>query len=370
MRVRSVCTALATALVVALAGSSTASAAVSLPTAHCGTVAGTNCLQFDNFTVYSLALLNLQAGAGSGNINPGDPFYVKTSGNLANALVVGTGELGTRSINAGKVGPGLVDDAYHTPNAGTNNLTNFATNQNVGAANSTQGAQGINIPNNSANTWDVSVNALLTYLNGGNLVFFFNLNQTNSTPSYLNNNQDALGWLSATLTNSTTHASQTFYLDGDACNGVLGAPNSPNCDPSQAWGDVAGQTNANNNILTDQSANHDDWAYIHGQICADQTTGAVLGFGACTGQPNGVTINQNLGANTAAFGLFSAALQQALLSGNYDKLSVDFRMAAENNGYEQLIIESIAIPEPITVMLFGGGLVLLTSLRRRKMKVA
>ena len=81
----------------------------------------------------------------------------------------------------------------------------------------------------------------------------------------------------------------------------------------------------------------------------------MLGFGACTGQPNSITLNQNLGADKAAFGLFSAGLQQALLSGNYDKLSVDFRMAADNNGYEQLIIESIQIPEPITVMLFGWG---------------
>jgi hypothetical protein len=72
---------------IALAGCSTASTDVSLPNAHCGTVAGTDCLVFDNSTDYSLALLNLQAGAGQ--LNRGDPSYVSTNGiNLQNSLVL------------------------------------------------------------------------------------------------------------------------------------------------------------------------------------------------------------------------------------------------------------------------------------------
>jgi len=46
-------------------------------------------------------------------------------------------------------------------------------------------------------------------------------------------------------------------------------------------------------------------------------------------------------------------------------MSVDLRMAAEDNGYEQLIIR--ALPEPLTVSLFGIGLLGLTMLRRRKL---
>ena len=53
-------------------------------------------------------------------------------------------------------------------------------------------------------------------------------------------------------------------------------------------------------------------------------------------------------------------------------MSVDARMAAENNGYEQLFIlagnriPNIDIPEPLTITLFGGGLAGLALLRRRR----
>ena len=49
-------------------------------------------------------------------------------------------------------------------------------------------------------------------------------------------------------------------------------------------------------------------------------------------------------------------------------------MAALTNGYEQLLIfAALNIPEPITVMMFGAGLLGLmgfASLRRRKLKLA
>jgi len=361
MRFRSVCMAATTALAMAALGSPAASAAVSLPTAHCGTVTGTNCLNFDDFTVYSLALLNLQAGAGP--ISPGDPFDVSTNGTaLQNSLVVGTGVSGAGSVNSDQIGGGLVDDAFETPSGTLVNFQMSTSNDNI---------QGANIPGNTSDTWDVNVGALLTYLNGGKLAFFFNLNQTNTT-TYLNDNEDALGWLSVTLSDTTgAHTSKTFWLDGDACNGTIGLPGSTNCDPSQSFAQKAAPdpSNPNANILP-ADPNHDEWAYIHGQICAN-TSGALLHFGACTGgDVDGVTLNQNLGANTAAFALYSDGLQQWLLSGDYDKMSVDLRMAAENNGYEQLLIQSVHIPEPITVMLFGAGLFMVTMLRRRKFKTA
>jgi hypothetical protein len=95
----------------------------------------------------------------------------------------------------------------------------------------------------------------------------------------------------------------------------------------------------------------------------------VVHFGPCDGSEDSSldakSIDQNLGASVAAFGLYSDKLQTALLSGDYTKMSVDLRMAAEDNGYEQLIIR--ALPEPLTVSLFGIGLFGLTMLRRRKL---
>ena len=352
-------TGAALGLVVAFA--SPASADVILPAPNCGTVAGTNCLQFDDFTVYSLALLNFQAGAGP--ISPNDPFAVSTNGiALQNALVVGTGVAGAGSINSDVVPGGLADDAYRTPTAPGGGITNFVPNA------TNQGLQGANIPGNTSGTWDITVSALNTYLNGGNLNFFFNLNQTNSqTTTYLNSPEDALGWIQVTLRDTTgAHSAVSFWLDGDACNGVIGAPNSPNCDPTQSYP----QNNVNNTILP-PDPNHDEWAYIHGQICVSPA-GAVVSFGKCAPSDHvDTTVDQNLGANDAAFGLYSNALQTALDSGFYDVMSVDFRMAALTDGYEQLLIfgsNSIPtnVPEPLTITIFGAGLAGVTLWRRRR----
>lgn len=344
------------ALAAAFAASSPAAAAI-LPAPNCGTVAGTNCLVFSDFTVYSLALLNLQAGAGT--IGPGDPFQVSTNGiDLQNAIVINTGVGGQGSVNTDQIGGGLVDNAYDNPSLGGPGLSNF-----VGGAGN-QGAQGANIPNNSNSTWDISVAALNTYLNGGQLEFYFNLNQTNSQQTtYLNTPQDALGWMSVTLSDSTgAHAPLTFFLNGNNCTGTIGLPGSGACDPSQS---VAQSISPGNSDILPTG---EEWAYIHGQICADPS-GALIGFGACTGP--GITINQNLGANTAAFGLVSYTLNSWLNSGFYDKMSVDLRMAAQTNGYEQLIILAgprVNIPEPFTIGLFGAGLIGAGLLRRRNRK--
>ena len=339
----------------ALACTTSASADVILPPPDCGLAGTNNCLQFSDFSVYSLSLLNFQAGAGP--IGPSDPYAVSTNGiSLQNALVVGTGVSGSGSINSDIVGGGLADDAYNTPSAAGGGLTNFVPN----AGN--QGAQGANIPGNTSGTWDISISALNTYLNGGNLNFFFNLNQTNSqTTTYLNSPEDALGWMQVTLTDSTgVNGPVSFFLDGNNCNAIGG-----NCDPGQS---VSQSIDPNAAILPNAL---DTWAYIHGQICVSPA-GGVVNFGACAkGDHVDTTVNQNLGANDAAFGLYSATLQTALDSGLYDVLSIDFRMAALTNGYEQLLIFAsnrvpTDVPEPLTITVFGAGLAGVALWRRRR----
>jgi hypothetical protein len=100
--------------------------------------------------------------------------------------------------------------------------------------------------------------------------------------------------------------------------------------------------------------------------------GGIVGFGPCAQNDHtNTTVNQNLGASQAAFALYSSLLQQALLSGDYDKMSVDARLAALDNGYEQIVIFSaLSIPEPITLMMFAAGLLGLAGLYRRKLKLA
>jgi len=355
MRTKSLLGLTAATFSVALAFSAPASADVILPAPNCGLGPTNNCLQFSDFSVYSLALLNFQAGAGP--IGPSDPYAVSTNGTaLQNAIVVGTGVSGAGSINSDIVGGGLADDAYHTPSAQGGGITNFQPT----AGN--QGLQGANIPGNTSGTWDITVSALNTYLNGGALNFYFNLNQTNSnTTTYLDNPEDALGWMQVTLKDSTgVNGPVSFFLNGNNCNAIGG-----NCDPSQS---VSQSIDPNAAILPNAS---DEWAYIHGQICVSPG-GAVVNFGACAKNDHtDTTVNQNLGANDAAFGLYSATLQAALDSGDYDVLSIDFRMAALTNGYEQLLIFAsnrvpTDVPEPLTITLFGAGLAGLGVWRRRR----
>jgi hypothetical protein len=175
--------------------------------------------------------------------------------------------------------------------------------------------------------------------------------------------------MQVTLRDSTgANASVSFWLDGNACNGQIGVPNSPNCDPTQS---VAQSISPGNSDILPNDPLHDEWAYIHGQICASPA-GAVVNFGACAkGDKVDSTVNQNLGANDAAFGLFSQTLQDALDSGLYDVMSVDFRMAALTNGYEQLLIFGsnripTDVPEPLTITIFGAGLAGVALWRRRR----
>jgi hypothetical protein len=348
------------AFFVALAASSPASAAAFLPPGNCGTVPGTNCLVFSDFNVYSLALLNFQAGAGP--IGPGDPYAVSTNGtSLQHALVVGTGVNGSGANNSDLLPGGVVDNAYDTPSAQGGGLTNFQ----MAAGN--QGTQGNAILNNASTTWDVNVAALMTFLNGGDLNFFFNLNQTNSkTSTYLNSPEDALGWLAVTVTDSTgAHGPQTAYLNGNHCTGVIGLAGSTACDPSQSV--LPSISPGNSDILP----GGEKWAYIHGQICVSPAGGVVALEPCAKNDKTNNTVNQNLGANDAAFGLYSDVLQTWLETGFYDKLSVDMRMAAETNGYEQLLIYAgnsipLDVPEPMTLTLFGAGFAGAALLRRRK----
>ena len=53
-------------------------------------------------------------------------------------------------------------------------------------------------------------------------------------------------------------------------------------------------------------------------------------------------------------------------------MSIDWRMADENNGFEQMFILAggapARVPEPITIGLFGAGLAGVGLLRRRNKK--
>jgi len=74
------------AVMLGLAATGSAKADVALPAPSCGLGPTNNCLIFNQFTVYSLALLNFQSG--NGTISPGDPYYVPSNGSSIAADIV------------------------------------------------------------------------------------------------------------------------------------------------------------------------------------------------------------------------------------------------------------------------------------------
>ena len=316
-----------------------------------------NCLVFDDFTVYSLELLNAISGT--------DDFdQTSTPGFLnQNAIAIGTGANGVGNDNAS------IDDPYDTPNnVPQNTFVNYQsitlTDPNptfAGDNTVTAPVGGVNV---GGDMWDATTAALRTFFGDGEaVVFYFNLNESNQGgDNVLNNGQDMYGWLQVTLTGPNVQP-VVFTLSG--AGALPGGSATQTTDPNVDGFD---------GILPQAS---DLWAHVHGEICVDDTNQAnpFVHFGECVqGDPAGAeTINQNLGANQAAFALFNQQLSDLILDPNsgYTLVSVDLRMAHLDNGFEQLFILPTEVgitqvPEPSTMAMFLAGLLGLAPFARRR----
>jgi len=363
-----------------------AEAQINLPDANCGTTLANNCLEFGDFSVYSLGLLsfyqqqfnlfqgfdftykpneaivNVIDGAGQGTQAQGtgtvidDPFRAMT-GTSDNMLFVMSGtslttEPGTiPSDPAG--GPAAPHDNHHA--LGTIVNSNTFTTQEVFQPNP---ETRFNDPDCQADmntagcivSWDADIAALTAALDGDGLVVMFGNNETGDSGTL--EGQNLLAWARATLCDDAGNCI-TFTLDG---TGIL---------PQQGLT----QTTDVDDILPTAG---DIWANVHSEICVSQSTGDVF-LGPCNDPANpltdGVTVNQALGVDEAGFAITSDALNAALYSGLYTHLAVDIRFSHLNNGADNVWIMAgepfIRIPEPGTLLLMGAGLLGLGALRRR-----
>ena len=357
-------------------------AGIMVPTPNCGFDAGDTCLEFDDFTVFSMSFLQFNEN-GSLSPNSGDTYYIDSSpGKISDDIVIMTSPAGAR--NNSDISPTGIDDAFNTPNSSSTDV--FAmladdepsptlTNDNIQASNALlPNPDGIDINGDgvfdtldtSLSLWDIETNELTSFLGGEDLMFFFNLNETGAQDD-LDSGQDMLGWLRVYLTDSTTGNSINFTLSGN---------NTASASQRQS------QTGAGGPIMPDSilPTPDDEWAYIHGRICVSNVDGSLIALSSCNQAAidgfdvtNGETVNQNLGANAAAFGLWSEELNSALYSGMYDTMSVDVRMSHIENGYEQLFIRAaqvgdttVDIPEPKTSILIALSLISIGLLARKR----
>jgi len=334
-----------------------------LPTANCGLAQSNNCVQFGDFSVYSLALLSAQTKyfysgiIPTTNPNPGDPYYVASSpGELGNNgyIVYGTG---TNNNNVVTNGAGtLIDDAQQQP-SGSGSHPPFVVNTTTETNPTFTG---------DLNTsWDATLSAMRTELASGSdplgkFIIYFNLNETGTDGLA---GIDLMAWFHITLVDTDgILPDKNYYLTGS--QGSLN-PSGP-------------MSTAAPSLVNDTDPN---WVRVHGTICISATAG-FLGFGPCDATQTaagGRNVDQNLGANEAAFAIFNQDLSDNVLNSGYDIMRGNWQFMDINNGYEQEFSAltpflSCAptdptchpIPEPGTLSLFGLAFASLALLRSRK----
>lgn len=320
---------------------------------------GKGYVTYGDFNSYSLPIAGLDVNS--------------TPGQIQDFVVIATGSSG-QGVNTNFAG---MDNAYATP-SGVSGSNYFST------GGETDPDQVADFTGDADATWDTSLAALETYLDGESMVFYFNNNNLNGA-----NEQSLAAWAQVTIYDNTGGIVDIFDFTNDGGAYALvseGGGGTFMGDPSDYTSDGSGPMVGNNDST--------DYVLSGGPICVD-TDGAIPIPVSCgTEAADEGPINHNLGADEAAYAIVSPELN-ALLEGLFGSgsdlsdytMSVDLRLGCDpafgmaddeictgaesgfgkniNNGYEQLFIatavldEPMDIPEPGVLFLLGSGLLFL-----------
>ena len=297
-----------------------------------------------------------------------------------------------------------MDDAYSLPNSPNNPSINQLSDwfvrtggQTIGSGQSAvtfgstdPGGAG-QFTGDLANTWDTTLGALKTFLTAptgtvGAPVIFFNNNQTNSGAA---TNQTLAAWARVWITGPNGQVLGTWDFTN---NGGLYAPVP--FGGGVINGNVGTYTTDYLDPLVSPNTQQTDYVLSGGQVCIDNTTKNIV---AC-GSANSTAINNNLGANQAAYAIVFPEMN-AVLDGLWGwdltgySLHADFRLGCDpawygsdptataaieaqcvakrlTNGYEQIFMgrmfEGQQVPEPSALALAALGLLGLGLISRRR----